>query len=39
MAHKIKKMPYVSRGGFKLKKALDSFDVGVSGRICLEFSR
>jgi 23S rRNA (cytidine1920-2'-O)/16S rRNA (cytidine1409-2'-O)-methyltransferase len=32
----VKSMPFVSRGGFKLKKALDSFDVGVSGRICLD---
>lgn len=33
---KIKSMPFVSRGGFKLKKALESFDVDVKGRICLD---
>lgn len=33
---KVKSMPFVSRGGFKLKKALDSFDVSVSERICLD---
>ena len=33
---KVKSMPYVSRGGFKLKKALDSFPVGVNNRICLD---
>ena len=32
----IKSMPYVSRGGFKLKKALDTFDVYVKDRICLD---
>lgn len=32
----IKSMPYVSRGGFKLKKALDTFDVKVNDRICLD---
>ena len=32
----VKSMPYVSRGGFKLKKALDSFPVKVDGRICLD---
>lgn len=32
----VKSMPYVSRGGFKLKKALESFDVNVNGRICLD---
>lgn len=32
----IKSMPYVSRGGFKLKKALETFDVSPSGRICLD---
>ena len=26
---KVKTMPFVSRGGFKLKKALESFDVTV----------
>ena len=33
---KIKSMPFVSRGGFKLKKALESFDINVNGRICLD---
>ena len=33
---KIKSMPYVSRGGFKLQKALDTFDVNVRDRICLD---
>ena len=33
---KVKSMPYVSRGGFKLKKALESFDVKVEDRICFD---
>jgi 23S rRNA (cytidine1920-2'-O)/16S rRNA (cytidine1409-2'-O)-methyltransferase len=33
---KVKSMPYVSRGGFKLKKALDTFDVVVKDRICFD---
>ena len=33
---KIKSMPYVSRGGFKLQKALDTFDVNVKDRICFD---
>lgn len=32
----VKSMPYVSRGGFKLKKALDTFTVKVEGRICFD---
>ena len=32
----IKSMPFVSRGGFKLKKALESFDINVEGRVCLD---
>ncbi len=32
----VKSMPYVSRGGFKLKKALDTFPVVVKDRICLD---
>lgn len=32
----VKSMPYVSRGGFKLKKALDTFPVIVQGRICFD---
>lgn len=32
----IKSMPYVSRGGFKLEKALKTFDLKVKDRICLD---
>ena len=32
----IKSMPFVSRGGFKLIKALESFNVNVKDRICLD---
>lgn len=32
----VKSMPYVSRGGFKLKKALDTFPVEVQDRICFD---
>ena len=32
----IKSMPFVSRGGFKLKKALETFDINVKDRICLD---
>ena len=32
----VKSMPYVSRGGFKLKKALDTFPVEVKDRICFD---
>ncbi len=32
----VKSMPYVSRGGFKLKKALETFDVKVQDRICFD---
>ncbi len=32
----VKSMPFVSRGGFKLKKALDTFPVAVDGRICFD---
>jgi len=32
----VKSMPYVSRGGFKLKKALDTFPVIVQNRICFD---
>lgn len=28
--------PYVSRGGFKLEKALDAFGIDVSGAVCLD---
>lgn len=33
---KIKSMPYVSRGGFKLKRALEAFNFDVKNRICLD---
>ena len=29
-------IPYVSRGGLKLEKALRVFDVGVQGKICMD---
>lgn len=32
----IKTMPYVSRGGFKLQKALDAFNFSPKGRICFD---
>lgn len=32
----VKSMPYVSRGGFKLKKALDAFNFSPQNRICLD---
>jgi len=32
----VKSMPFVSRGGFKLKKALDTFPVVVKNRICFD---
>lgn len=32
----VKSMPYVSRGGFKLEKALETFDVKVQDRICFD---
>ena len=32
----VKSMPYVSRGGFKLKKALDTFPVTIKDRICFD---
>lgn len=32
----VKSMPYVSRGGFKLQKALETFDVNIKDRICLD---
>lgn len=33
---KVKTMPYVSRGGFKLKKALDAFSFSPKDRICFD---
>lgn len=32
----IKSMPYVSRGGLKLEKALKTFDIKVQDRICID---
>lgn len=32
----VKQMPFVSRGGFKLKKALQTFPINVEGRICFD---
>ncbi|MBQ7450325.1 TlyA family RNA methyltransferase [bacterium] len=32
----IKTMPYVSRGGFKLEKALKEFNINLKDRICLD---
>ena len=32
----VKSMPYVSRGGFKLKKALDTFPINIKDRICFD---
>lgn len=32
----VKSMPYVSRGGFKLQKALDTFDVNIKERVCFD---
>lgn len=32
----LERMPYVSRGGYKLAGALDAFHVDVSGRVCLD---
>ena len=34
--YEIKSMPFVSRGGFKLKKALDTFPVKIEGRVCFD---
>lgn len=32
----IKSMPYVSRGGFKLEKALKTFDIKIKDRVCID---
>lgn len=32
----VKSMPYVSRGGFKLKKAIDTFMPEIEGRVCFD---
>lgn len=36
MQIEIKSMPYVSRGGFKLQKAFESFDISAKDRVCLD---
>lgn len=36
MLVEIKSMPYVSRGGFKLQKAFESFDVNAKDRVCID---
>ena len=36
MLVEVKTMPYVSRGGLKLEKALKSFDVDVKDRVCFD---
>lgn len=30
------KMPYVSRGGFKLEKAIEVFDIDLRGKVCMD---
>ena len=32
----IKSMPFVSRGGFKLDKAIKTFDINIDGKVCLD---
>lgn len=32
----IKSMPFVSRGGFKLDKAIKAFDIDLTGKVCLD---
>lgn len=32
----LERIPYVSRGGFKLARALDHFQIDVAGRVCLD---
>lgn len=36
MEIRVKTMPFVSRGGVKLKKALETFDVKVKDRVCFD---
>lgn len=31
-----KKMPYVSRGGFKLEKSINSFGISLDGKVCFD---
>lgn len=33
---KVKSMPFVSRGGFKLKKAIDTFNPSIKDRVCFD---
>ena len=34
--YKGKEMPYVSRGGFKLEKAMKEFDIELTGKVCMD---
>ena len=34
--HRGKKMPYVSRGGYKLKEAIDAFNIDLKDKVCLD---
>jgi len=36
IVYKGKKMPYVSRGGFKLEKAMKSFPIDLNGKVCMD---
>ena len=36
MFFEIKSMPFVSRGGFKLDKAIKAFNIDLTGKICLD---
>lgn len=36
MLVEVKSMPYVSRGGFKLQKAFETFEISAKDRICLD---
>ena len=33
---KVKTMPYVSRGGFKLQRALECFPINIKNRFCID---
>ncbi|MCR4782037.1 MAG: TlyA family RNA methyltransferase [Lachnospiraceae bacterium] len=34
--YKGKEMPYVSRGGFKLERAMNSFPINLEGKVCMD---
>ena len=36
MTFEIKSMPFVSRGGFKLDKAIKAFEINLNGKICID---